>query len=133
VAVLEKVMTDIQTELEQLYAEADKLMEETEQNRAPSFKVIEEAVKKLSTYRYHAELTLDVYEGKKRHYIYLYFFGNECIINVNDCSWRTLGSHDQLVLIHALPTLVRKFIENVRHNNFVAVDTLRFKKPWKFR
>jgi hypothetical protein len=124
-------MTDIQTELEQLYAEADKLMEEIKASTKPSFDIIKNVVNKLNSYPYKTDIAFDVYEGSKRHHIFFYKgFG----LHMDDHDWEYLGSHDQLVLIYILPTLVRKFIEKVRHENFADVDTISFKKPWwKFR
>jgi hypothetical protein len=126
-------MTDIQTELEQLYAEADKLMEEIKSTTKPSLEIFEKVIKKLDSYPYKADVVFDVYEGNKRHHVFLYNIGGH-VLRMDDHSWSCLDHHDQLVLIHALPTLVRKFIENVRHANFVDVGTIRFKKPWwRFR
>lgn len=124
-------MTDIQTELEQLYAEADKLMEEIKATTKPSSEIIQKVVNKLDSYPYKAEVSFDIYEGNKRHHVYLYSIGS-CVLHMDDHSWRFIGPHDQLILIQALPTLVRKFIENVRHNNFADIGAIRFKKPWRF-
>lgn len=121
----------IQTELEQLYVEADKLMEEIKAATKPSYEIIKNVVNKLNSYPYKTDVSFDVYDGGKRHHVCFY---KNFSLRMDDCGWEMLGSHDQLVLINVLPTLVRKFIENVRYANFADIRAIRFKKPWwRFR